>query len=117
MTNNRINVKGSINNSFIQQATDNSTQSIVQTVNPDYSKFLSTLLEIKDLSNSNSFHKEFDTNATKTKMLIDKAIILIKEKQEPKKVIPQIVRLKEMASNVGSGIIATGICKLLEQLL
>lgn len=115
MTNNRINVKGSINNSFIQQATDNSTQSIVQTVNPDYSKFLSTLLEIKDLSNS--FHKEFDTNATETKMLIDKAIILIKEKQEPKKVIPQIVRLKEMASNVGSGIIATGICKLLEQLL
>lgn len=117
MTNNNITISGSINNALIQQASRNSNQSIAQTTNFDYNKLLTLLSKIKESTNSDLFLKEFGPNAKETKILIEKAIILVEQKQEPERITPLIVKLKSLASDVGSGIIANGICTLLGQFL
>ena len=118
MNNNyNINVSGSINNSVIQQGSVNSNQSISQHTNFDYDKILAVLLEINKATTSAKFFQEFGSNAGVTKILIDKAIILVREKQEPEKITPLMTKLKTLAANVSSGIIANVMYTMLGKLL
>jgi hypothetical protein len=118
MNNNyNINVSGSINNSVIQQGSVNSNQSISQHTNFDYDKILAVLLEINKATTSAKFFQEFGSNAGETKILIDKAIILVREKQEPEKITPLMTKLKTLAANVSSGIIANVMYTMLGKLL
>ncbi|WP_418798773.1 hypothetical protein [Phascolarctobacterium faecium] len=112
-----ISVSGSINNSAIQQGSINSNQSISQHTNFDYDKILAVLLEINKATTSAKFFQEFGSNAEETKILIDKAIILVREKQEPEKITPLMTKLKTLAANVSSGIIANLMYTMLGKLL
>lgn len=114
MTNNTIIIKGSANQTIIQQNNQHSVQNI-NIENLDYDKILQILNKIKSYTSTNQFLNEFDTTAEDFKNLLDKTILLVKEKEKPSKVKTCIEKLKNYCSNIATGVISSGIYALLSQ--
>lgn len=115
MNNNTIIIKGSTNQTIIQQANQNSVQNI-NIENLDYDKIFQILNKIKTYTSNDEFINEFNTKAEDFKILLDKTITLVKEKEEPSKVRTYIEKLKNSCSNIATGVISSGIYALLSQL-
>lgn len=115
MNNNTIIIKGSTNQTIIQQSTQNSIQNInIESL--DYEKILQTLNKIKIYTTTDEFTNEFNITAEDFKNLLDKTITLVKEKEEPSKVRTYIEKLKNSCSDIATGVISSGIYALLSQL-
>ena len=115
MNNNTIIIKGTTNQTIIQQGNQNSVQSInIESL--DYNKILQTLNKIKTYTSTDEFANEFDITAEDFKNLLDKTIALVKEKEEPSKLKSYIEKLKNSCSDIATGVISSGIYALLSQL-
>lgn len=115
MGNNTIIIKGSTNQTIIQQNNQNSVQNI-NIENLDYDKILQILNKIKTYTSTDEFNNEFDTTAEDFKSLLAKTITLVEEKEEPSKVKVCIEKLKNSCTDIATGVISSGIYALLSQL-
>lgn len=92
MTNNTIIIKGSANHTIIQQNNQHSVQNInIESL--DYDKILRILNKIKSYTSTDEFLNEFYTTSEDFKSLLDKTILLVKEKEQPSKVKTCIEKL------------------------
>lgn len=115
MNNNTIIIKGSTNQTIIQQSTQNSIQNInIESL--DYDKILRILNKIKSYTSTDEFLNEFYTTSEDFKSLLDKTILLVKEKEQPSKVKTCIEKLKNYCGDIATGVISSGIYALLSQL-
>lgn len=95
------------NNTQVQINTKNSKQNIQEKSAIPYDDILKSLLEIQKYEAN--FEDEFNEKASEFKSLLDNAINYAEEKKEEKKLLRILSTLKDIAINVGSGIIASGI--------
>lgn len=103
------------NNTQVQINTMNSKQNMQEKNNVPYDDILKSLLEIQKYEEN--FEDEFNEKASEFKSLLESAIDCAREKKEDAKLLNILSKLKDIAMNVGSGIIANGIFSKISQLL
>lgn len=116
VTNNTLNVSGSISSSQIQQGTSNSVQTILVETEFDYETVLGILQEVQKVSQSDIFIEDFGQYADKLKNAVTEAIELVNKKEEPSKIKSFLLTIKDLAMRVSSSVIATGIVGMINQL-
>lgn len=103
------------NNTQVQINTMNSKQRMQEKNDIPYDDILKSLLEIQRYEEN--FQYEFNEKASEFKSLLENAIDYASEKKEDKELLKILSTLKDIAMNVGSGIIANGIFSQLSQFL
>lgn len=115
--NNTMNISGNVAGSQIQQGTMNSCQQMSNAKEFPYEEISNILNRIKQYSSNELFDDEFGDKADVIRKMVDEALEATEHKSEPSKIKNILARIKGVAANVGSGIIANGIFKLLESFL
>lgn len=115
--NNTMNISGNVTGSQIQQGTVNSCQQMSNEGKVPYEKISTMLSQIKQYSENELFNSEFGDKADAIREMVDEALEATEQKSEPSKIKNTLTKLKGYVTNVGSGIIASGIFKLIESAL
>lgn len=116
VTNNTLNVSGSVSGSQIQQGTSNSVQTMLIEMEFDYEMVLDILQKVQKISRSDDFIEDFGEYADKLKNAVTEAIELVNKKEEPSKIKSFLLTIKDLAMRVSSSVIATGIVGMISQL-
>lgn len=115
--NNTMNISGNVTGSQIQQGTVGSCQQMSNEGEFPYEKILTILNQIKQYSENELFNSEFGDKADAIREMVDEALEATEQKSEPSKIKNTLTKLKGYIANVGCGIIASGIFKLIESVL
>ena len=116
VTNNTLNVSGSVSSSQIQQGTSNSVQTMLIETEFDYETVLGILQKVQKISRSDNFIEDFGEYTDKVKNAVTEAIELVNKKEEPSKIKSFLLTIKDLAMRVSSSVIATGIVGMISQL-
>lgn len=116
VTNNTLNVSGSVYGSQIQQGTSNSVQTMLIETEFDYETVLGILQKVQKISRSDDFIEDFGEYADKLKNAVTEAIELVNKKEEPSKIKSFLLTIKDLAMRVSSSVISTGIVGMISQL-
>ena len=115
-TNNTINISGNVTSSQLQQGAANSTQKMIVESNFDYENALKVLNKINDSLIEEELQEDFGDKADEIKTLLEKSIEMVKNKEEPTKIINIFTIIKDLAIGVSGSLIASAIYGLITQL-
>lgn len=114
--NNTLHINGNVTGSQVQQGTINSKQNMVVENNFDYERVLLALNKISKSFENEDFQEDFGDKAEEIKKVVVETIEMVKMNGEPVKIKKALTIIKELAVQVSSSLIASGICGLIIQL-
>lgn len=108
---NALIIKGTINSSFLQQDTYNSSQNGYYSF--DYDAVYRLFQDIKKWSDA----KELESMREQINNLVSEGVKLTKERKNPEKIKLILTELGDVVKNISSGIIASGIYSKIREIL
>ena len=113
---NKINIVGNVSSSQIQQGNINSGQTIVTETQFHYEEVLDCLKKIQEIYKKSIFDETFGPNTERVRQVIDETVRMVNAKEEPGVIRKSLQFLIDLASNVGSNVIGTGILSTIKDL-
>lgn len=114
--NNTNNFYATVNGIQFQQGTNNLTQSQTVSIGSfDYDKIANVIAQIKQYDGSLDI--EFKDKAPKLREKLNKIEALVVKREEPSIIKQLLIDLKNLSIGISGSLIATGIVKLIEDLL
>lgn len=114
--NNTMNIGGNVENSQIQQGTIKSIQAQTTQTEFDYDKAYELLVKMREYSLNDLFQQEFGTNTDEVRKNIEEAIAYSQKREHSSKIKELMQKIKDVAAGIPRGIIANGICQLIQSI-
>jgi len=116
ITNNTLNISGSVTGTQIQQGSINSSQTMSVENDFDYEKVITALDKIQRIFRSVDFQEDFGEYTEEIKKVVTETIEMVQKQEEHTKIKKALTTIKDIAMRVTSSVIASGIIEMIKQL-